>query len=577
MRAWCAVIVIAGASAAACAQPQWRWPDAARVVVVADVHGAYDELTALLQAAGVVDAGLGWRGGATTLVSLGDLLDRGPQSRQVMDLLMRLQRDATAAGGAVHVVLGNHEAMNLTGDLRYVSAQEYAAFAGEESDDVRAAAYARFTAEQPADAPPEQTRSAFERRYPPGYFAHRAAFAADGTYGSWLLSLPALIVIGDTAFVHGGLPAMVASTSAADLNARIQDSLRRQLTAPQAEPAISAAQTNGAGETVVASEAPELGLDGPLWYRGSVYCNAFLEGPVLDAALAALDAERVVVGHTPADNRRARELYDGRLIMLDTGMLTDYYSGRPAALIVEGERTDVQYLAPEERVPLEHGRIESDGLTEEEIRIALAQGAIGRSDRAQLGSGVPVDVRHAGKVLQGLFYPAGSARAAEHELAAHALDRLLGLGLVPPTIPREMDGEAGALQLAYSDAFTEAVRVDRSQPLGDWCPLPPQFALMYAFDALTYNIGRTRDNVLYRQEQPLVKLVDYRQAFGAERRARLPDNAPAFPPTLHSALAALNEQRLQAALGSWLDARAIRSLLARRDALLARLASGGAQ
>ena len=218
-------------------------------------HGAYDELTALLQAAGVIDAGLGWRGGATTLVSLGDLLDRGPQSRKVMDLLMRLQRDATAAGGAVHVVLGNHEAMNLTGDLRYVSAQEYAAFAGEESDDVRAAAYARFTAEQPAHAPPEQTRSAFERRYPPGYFAHRAAFGADGTYGSWLLSLPALIVIGDTAFVHGGLPAMVASTSAADLNARIQDSLRRQLTAPEPEPAISAAQTNGAGETVVASEA----------------------------------------------------------------------------------------------------------------------------------------------------------------------------------------------------------------------------------------------------------------------------------------------------------------------------------
>ena len=520
-------IAIASASPSVRAQLQWRWPDAARVVVVADVHGAYDELTALLQAAGVVDADLNWSGGATTLVSLGDLLDRGAQSRKVMDLLMRLQRDAAAAGGAVHVVLGNHEAMNLTGDLRYVSPQEYAAFAGDEPGDARAAAYARFAAEQPAGTPAEQARFAFERRYPPGYFAHRAAFGAQGTYGRWLSSLPALIVVGDTAFVHGGLPAMVSATSPADLNARIQDALRRQLNAPAS--ASADASTVGAGETVVAGEAPELGLDGPLWYRGSVYCNAFLEQPVLDAALASLDAARVVVGHTPAENRRARELYDGRLIMLDTGMLADYYSGRPAALIVEDGRKTVQYLAPAERAPLERGRIESDGLTEDEIGAALAQGVISVSDRAGLGSAAAVDVSHAGKVLRALFYPAGSARAAERELAAHALDRLLGLGLVPPTVAREIDGKAGALQLVYSDTLSEAVRVDGNQPVGDWCPLPPQFALMYTFDALTYNIGRTRDNVLYRQEQPLLKLVDHGRAFGAERRVRLPENLPRVP------------------------------------------------
>ena len=62
-------------------------------------------------------------------MSLGDLLDRGGDSRKVMDLLMRLQREASAAGGQMHVVLGNHEAMNLLGDLRYVVAAEYAAYA----------------------------------------------------------------------------------------------------------------------------------------------------------------------------------------------------------------------------------------------------------------------------------------------------------------------------------------------------------------------------------------------------------------------------------------------------------------
>ena len=64
-------------------------------------------------------------GGEAHLVSLGDLLDRGNDSRAVMDLLMRLQEQAQQAGGRVHVVFGNHEQMNLIGDLRYVSADEY--------------------------------------------------------------------------------------------------------------------------------------------------------------------------------------------------------------------------------------------------------------------------------------------------------------------------------------------------------------------------------------------------------------------------------------------------------------------
>ena len=72
------------------------------------------------------------RPGRTHLVSLGDLLDRGDDSRKVMDLLMRLQVEAAAAGGQVHVVVGNHEAMNVLGDLRYVSRGDYAAYAGDE-------------------------------------------------------------------------------------------------------------------------------------------------------------------------------------------------------------------------------------------------------------------------------------------------------------------------------------------------------------------------------------------------------------------------------------------------------------
>jgi hypothetical protein len=107
------------------AQAQWNGVE--RVVAFADVHGAYTELLTLFRETGIVDAKDRWAAGHTHLVSLGDLLDRGADSRKVMDLLMRLQGEARAAGGQVHVVLGNHEAMNLLGDLRDVDVGEFAA------------------------------------------------------------------------------------------------------------------------------------------------------------------------------------------------------------------------------------------------------------------------------------------------------------------------------------------------------------------------------------------------------------------------------------------------------------------
>jgi hypothetical protein len=132
------------------------------------VHGAYPELVRLLRETAVIDESLRWQAGRTHLVSLGDLLDRGDESRKVLDLLMRLQDEAGRAGGAVHVALGNHDVMNIVGDLRYVSVAEYAAFAGSDDDALREAAWRRVLAQEP-----DATRAAFDADYPPGYFAHR--------------------------------------------------------------------------------------------------------------------------------------------------------------------------------------------------------------------------------------------------------------------------------------------------------------------------------------------------------------------------------------------------------------------
>ena len=74
----------------------------------------------------LVDDNGRWIGGDTVLVQTGDVVDRGPDSLKIIQDLMRLQREAPRAHGQVIALVGNHEAMNLTGDLRYVSAGDYA-------------------------------------------------------------------------------------------------------------------------------------------------------------------------------------------------------------------------------------------------------------------------------------------------------------------------------------------------------------------------------------------------------------------------------------------------------------------
>lgn len=115
----------------------WQFDDVERVVAIADIHGAYEPMVATLRNAGVIDDERNWSGGESHLVIVGDILDRGSDSRDAMDLLMQLEDQADAAGGKVHVLIGNHEAMNLVGDLRYVAKDEFAAFVGEESAEER--------------------------------------------------------------------------------------------------------------------------------------------------------------------------------------------------------------------------------------------------------------------------------------------------------------------------------------------------------------------------------------------------------------------------------------------------------
>lgn len=135
------------------ARHQAKLPAAKRLVAFGDVHGDVQQMRKAFQAAEIADENLRWTGGSTVavqvlgllsivflftdhrlcqigfFVQVGDILDRGDNEVEIFYALERLQKEAKEAGGALHVLNGNHETMNIAQDIRYASAggsQEFA-------------------------------------------------------------------------------------------------------------------------------------------------------------------------------------------------------------------------------------------------------------------------------------------------------------------------------------------------------------------------------------------------------------------------------------------------------------------
>jgi hypothetical protein len=88
-------------------------PSSRPIYIIGDVHGHLKKLVKLLQDVQLVDAKYSWKAATATLWFMGDFVDRGPDGIAVLDLVMRLQTEAAAAGGTVASLLGNHEMLLL--------------------------------------------------------------------------------------------------------------------------------------------------------------------------------------------------------------------------------------------------------------------------------------------------------------------------------------------------------------------------------------------------------------------------------------------------------------------------------
>ena len=373
---------------------------AARIVAVGDVHGEIDGFDSVLRAARLIDEAGRWVGGDATLVQTGDVTDRGPRVRAVMDRLRSLELQAPAQGGRVIALLGNHEISVMshlfdeTSTPREIYHQTWADFAGAKAERNQKRAYQawhRWWQTYPGCVKAEnrawaETRSAWLDDHPIGFVEFIEAMSPDGEYGAWLRGKNLAAEVDGSLFLHGGIsPKLLAdgyrSVEAVNEAARqvIEqfDRDRKRLVEEGVILSFSSLwethcavfvemfrlEKNGqpqslqrrAGLAEINDRLPGMAgwlltqEDGPLWYRGLANGEeAALERHVGEA-LAAFGARRIALGHTPQPSGiRAR--FGGRVFLIDTAMAYPELGGRAAALEIAGDRVTAVY--PDERVDL---------------------------------------------------------------------------------------------------------------------------------------------------------------------------------------------------------------------------------
>ncbi len=254
-----------------------RFTGADSIAAITDIHGEYDKYLTLLKSLGIIDESLNWKFGTGHLVVLGDCFDRGDKVTELLWHLFGLEKQASKAGGMVHMLLGNHENMMFSKDLRYIH-EKY-----------------------------RKTELLTETQY-------FDLYSEKSVLGKWLRNQPAVISINDILFVHGGLSIEMVRRKM-DIE-HINHVFSDMLVGKKCE-----------NETDI-EELIFLNDDnGPIWYRGFFNDETFCISR-LDSILDFYSSKHIVVGHTPSSQIKSR--FDNKIIGIDAGM----GNNQPGAMLV---------------------------------------------------------------------------------------------------------------------------------------------------------------------------------------------------------------------------------------------------
>jgi hypothetical protein len=312
----------------------WEWSGVERIVVVGDVHGDYESLIKILKGTHVVDKDEHWAAGNAHLVQTGDIMDRGDDARKIFDLFMRLEKEAEVAGGMVHVLLGNHEELNLTGAVfssnsDTMTLDQFISFLPVSYQKQQEASLRKKIMKLRAQGRrinEDQTISAFWNAQIKDPSAQQLyVLNINEEYGRWLRRLNVAIKINEVIFVHGGISEKYSQWGLKEIN----DRYRMELTD------ICRALRNSAPPRIFQPSIVYRG-DSPLWYRElATVPEADLQEEV-DAILANLGAKAMIIAHTSTIPRTQSDMqrFGGKVWIVDTG-ISRVYRGKATALIIQ--------------------------------------------------------------------------------------------------------------------------------------------------------------------------------------------------------------------------------------------------
>ncbi|MCJ7588731.1 MAG: metallophosphoesterase, partial [Candidatus Aminicenantes bacterium] len=320
------------------------WTDVERIVAVGDLHGDYENLVDILKGTGLVDEGLHWAGGRSHLVQTGDIMDRGPDARKILDLLMKLELEAALAGGKVHVLIGNHEMLNIIGIAfeypGYVTLAQFLWFLPEDFRESREKEVLKGAAADGSDAKPTSPEAAFllknywaktMKTDKDAQAAYIGAFLED--YGPWFLKKNCIEKINDVVFVHGGVSSKYSTWDLGRINSVLREELAF-LSTPVKSP------------HVMRLFHPQIIYDrlGPLWYRDLAQRDEKEFARDVDQIFANLKARFMVIAHSPQiGSPVAMEFmsrFQKRIWIIDTG-ITHAFGGRLSALVIDNGQFSV--------------------------------------------------------------------------------------------------------------------------------------------------------------------------------------------------------------------------------------------
>ncbi len=310
-----AVLAVVASVPSSGAPPQSIWTGVERIVAVGDLHGDYDNFLKILQnkEIGLLDKNLHWIGGKTHLVQTGDIMDRGDNAKDILELMRKLEPEARKAGGMVHLLLGNHEELaiiRLSFDRRdYVRVNQFLSFLPEthrqtlinrvKKHDVNPFIYWNSIMSDEG----EQTR----------YFDF-----FEENYGHWLAEHNVIIKINGVVFVHGGISLRDSQRTLDEINAMYHEDFQRFFR----------------GETSFRTRMVYAGSRTPLWNRDLAVQPESDYRETLDQILANLGAQHIVVAHTPTLIGDDQARFGGRVYIIDTGISRVYPGGQLSALVI---------------------------------------------------------------------------------------------------------------------------------------------------------------------------------------------------------------------------------------------------